>query len=106
MAKNEETAVMLKKPNGETVVIQNPDRLDYPDNAKPYWRIVKGGEEICTTGEVWVEKPFIEGKLVCEESVVCTGTECFHKNPHAAGEECGQFCETMNKVVRCKPYGI
>lgn len=101
----EETLVVLKKPDGGTMVIAEPDFVGYPDASQPYWTIVKGKTEIRANGEVWVEKTLKGDEVVCEDSVVCTGTRCFHKLPHPKAEECGKFCE-LDKAANCRPYRI
>ncbi len=99
------TLVSLKKPDGETLVIQLPDYVGYPSESQPYWTIVKDKMEIHTTGEVWVEKSLKGNEVVCEDAVVCTGTRCFHKLPHPKAEDCGSFCEA-DKAANCRPYRI
>ncbi|MEW6587204.1 MAG: hypothetical protein AB1442_16535 [Nitrospirota bacterium] len=89
---------MLKKPDGETVVVRDPDCVSYPDPSQPYWIIVKEKDEIRTTGEVWVEKNLSGNEVVCEDSVVCTGTRCFHRIPHERTEECGKFCKGADRA--------
>jgi hypothetical protein len=106
MANPKETLVILKKPDGETVVIRDPDYVSYPDLSRPYWTIVKDKDEIHTTGEVWVEKGLSGDEVICEESVVCTGTRCFHKLPHPKSEDCGGFCEGVDRAANCRPYRI
>jgi hypothetical protein len=100
-----EILVMLKKPDGETVVVREPDYVDYPEPSRPYWTVVKEKTEIRTTGEVWIEKALKGNEVVCEESVVCTGTRCFHKLPHPKSEDCGEFCE-LDRAANCRPYRI
>jgi hypothetical protein len=106
MDKPKETLVVLKKPGGETVVIPDPDFVGYPDAAQPYWTVVKGTTEIRANGEVWVEKALKGDEVICEESVVCTGTRCFHRVPHTKTEECGSFCEGEKSAHNCTPYRI
>ncbi len=106
MTSPRETLVVLKKPDGETVVIPDPDFVGYPDVSQPYWTIVKGNKEIRATGEVWVEKALKGNEVVCEESVVCTGTRCFHRLPHTKTEECGNVCEGESRAHNCSPYRI
>ena len=43
-----ETPVVLKKSNGETIMVRNPDHVSYPDPSQPYWVIVKDKDEIRT----------------------------------------------------------
>ncbi len=105
MEKRKEIFVSLKKPDGETLVIQTPDFVGYPSPSQPYWTIVKDKLEIHTTGEVWVEKGLQGNEVVCEDSVVCTGTRCFHKLPHPKSEDCGNFCEA-DRAANCRPYRI
>lgn len=105
MADLKVTRVILKKPDGETLVIQNPDYVGYPDASQAFWSVVKEHHEIRTTGEVWVEKTLLGSEVVCEDSAVCTGTRCFHRVPHERNEECGKFCEG-EKVHNCTPYRI
>lgn len=100
-----EVLVVLRKPDGETVVIREPDLVSYPEPARPYWTVVKEKTEICTSGEVWVEKALKGNEVVCEESVICTGTRCFHKLPHPKAEDCGTFCEA-DRAANCRPYRI
>jgi hypothetical protein len=100
-----EILVVLKKPDGETVVIREPDFVSYPNPSQPYWTIVKEKTEIRTSGEVWVEKAMRGNEVVCEDSVVCTGMRCFHKLPHPKAEDCGKFCE-LDRAANCKPYRI
>lgn len=106
MANPKETLAVLKKPDGETVVIPDPDFVRYPDASQPFWTIVKGETEIRTTGEVWVEKALKGNEVVCEDSVVCTGARCFHRLPHTKTEECGKFCEGEKSSHNCTPYRI
>ena len=106
MANEKETRVLLKKPDGGTLVISDPDFVGYPDASQPYWTIVKGKTEIRATGEVWVEKALKGNEVLCEDSVVCTGTRCFHRLPHTKTEECGKFCEGEKSVHNCTPYRI
>ncbi len=100
-----EILVVLKKPDGETVVIHEPDYVSYPNPSQSYWTIVKDKTEIRTTGEVWVEKALRGNEVVCEESVVCTGTRCFHRLPHPESKDCGTFCE-IDRAANCRPYRI
>ncbi|HET6515324.1 MAG TPA: hypothetical protein VFG09_09220 [Thermodesulfovibrionales bacterium] len=100
-----EILVVLKKPDGETVVIREPDYVTYPDASQPYWTVVKDKTEIRTSGEVWVEKALVGNEVICEDSVVCTGTKCFHRLPHPRSEECGKSCE-VDRAANCRPYRI
>ncbi|HAM51573.1 MAG TPA: hypothetical protein DCP92_13125, partial [Nitrospiraceae bacterium] len=95
----------LKKPDGETVVIREPNYISYPDPSHPYWTVVKEKTEIRTSGEVWVEKALKGSEVVCEDSVVCTGTRCLHRFPHPRSEDCGKFCE-LDRSTNCSPYKI
>ena len=56
MANPKETLVILKKPDGETVVIRDPDHVSYPEPSQPYWTIVKDKDKI-HTGQVGSKKP-------------------------------------------------
>lgn len=105
MGDRKEILVSLKKPEGETVIIREPDYVGYPNPSQPYWTIIKDTVEIHTTGEVWVEKALKGDEVVCEDSVVCTGTRCFHKLPHPRSEDCGTSCE-VDRAASCKPYRI
>jgi len=105
MANLKVTRVILKKPDGETLVIEDPDYVGYPDASQPYWSVVKEKNEVRTTGEVWIEKTLLGSEVVCEDSAVCTGTRCFHRVPHERAEECGKFCEG-ERVHNCTPYRI
>ncbi|HXX56516.1 MAG TPA: hypothetical protein VEI96_00780 [Thermodesulfovibrionales bacterium] len=105
MANLKETLVILKKPDGETVVIRDPDFVSYPDASQPYWSIVKENNEIRTTGEVWVEKGLKGDEVFCEDSVICTGVRCFHKLPHPQAKDCGSSCE-LDRAANCRPYRI
>lgn len=105
MANEKITLVVLRKPDGETVTIHEPDFVGYPSPSQPYWTIAKEKTEIHSTGEVWIEKKLSGNEVVCEDSVVCTGTRCFHKLPHPKSEECGSFCEA-DRAANCKPYRI
>ncbi len=100
------TLVVIKKPDGGTMVIHDPDFVSYPDAAQPYWTIVKDKEEIRTTGEVWVEKALRGDEVFCEDSVVCTGERCFHRLPHPKSEDCDKSCERMDMPKSCRPYRI
>ena len=106
MPKGKGTVAMLRKPGGETVVVHDPDHVSYPDPSQPYWIVVKGRNEIRTTGEVWIEKSLTGNEVVCEDSVVCTGTRCFHRIPHERTDECGKFCAGDNRSHDCSPYRI
>lgn len=106
MTKPKVKQVMLKKPGGETIEIRNPDYVGYPDPSQPFWTIVKDNDEIRTSGEVWVESTLSGNELVCEDSVVCTGTRCFHRLPHPRSKECGTFCEGADRAMSCRPYRI
>lgn len=105
MEDKKEILVSLKKPDGETLVIQEPDYVVYPSASQPFWTVVKDKLEIHTTGEVWIEKALKGNEVVCEDAVVCTGTRCFHKLPHPKSEDCGNFCEA-DKAANCRPYRI
>ncbi|MCL5024146.1 MAG: hypothetical protein M1497_12425 [Nitrospirae bacterium] len=105
MEKLKEILVMLRKPDGETMVVQEPDYVSYPDPSRPYWTIVKEKSEIRTSGEVWVEKALKGDEVVCEDSVSCTGEKCFHKLPHPKAGDCGEFCE-LDRAANCRPYRI
>ncbi len=105
MENQKELVVILKKPNGETMVIKGPDFVSYPNPSQPYWTVVKDKEEIRTSGEVWVEKALKGNEVVCEDSVICTGTTCFHRLPHPRAEECGKSCE-LDRAANCRPYRI
>jgi len=106
MSSLKETVVVLKKPNGETLVVHDPDHVTYPDSSQPYWIIVKDKNEIRTTGEVWVERALAGNEVVCQDSVVCTGIRCFHKFPHPKSEECGKVCTGLDRAQSCRPYRI
>lgn len=106
MADRKEILVIVKKPDGETIVIRDPEYLSYPDSSQPYWVIVKDKNEIRTTGQVWVESVLGGNEVICEDSVVCTGMRCFHRLPHERTEECGKFCEGANRAHDCTPYRI
>jgi hypothetical protein len=56
---------ILNRSDGETVVIRDPNYVSYPELSGPYQTIVKGKDEIHTTGEVWVEKGLIGDGVVC-----------------------------------------
>ncbi len=105
MENPKEVLVALKKPDGETMVVREPDYVGYPNPSQPYWTIVKEKTEIHTTGEVWIEKSLKGNEVVCEDSVVCTGTRCFHKLPHPKSGDCGAFCEA-DRAANCRPYKI
>jgi hypothetical protein len=106
MAHPKEILVAMKKPDGETVLIHEPDVVRYPESSQPFWTIVKGKTEIRTNGEVWVEKALEGDEVICEESVVCTGTRCFHRLPHTKSEDCGKFCEGEKSSHNCTTYRI
>jgi hypothetical protein len=106
MPSRKETRVVLKKPDGGTVEISDPDLVKYPDASQPFWSVVKGKDEIRTTGLVWVEKTLQGDEVICEESVVCTGTRCFHRLPHTRTDDCGKFCEGEKNTHNCSPYRI
>jgi len=106
MAEQKGTTVVLRKPNGEIVSIENPDRISFPDQSRPYWTIAKENMEINTTGEVWIEDASGKGEALCEDAVSCTGVRCFHKTPHYNSGECDHVCRTMKKNVSCNPYKI